>query len=510
MRFLAAAGLVMILSGLGAYYATERELSLFSIANLLAGPLLLALAGIAEVRRLRGFSGHFSRAVALRWTLISLAVVAVAIGANALASGWGAVIDLTVERSYTLSDQTRRVCASSAASEGPKPELLFFEHTRLWKEVVPLIEAYREACPGLAIRQLGVADAPPAARAVLARGEATVVVCVAGRCERVGFPSEENITNALLRGTRPEARTAYFLLGHGEVNLADDGDDGFSQLAEALQAEGVALRGWIGPARESVPADADLVIIAAPERDLLGPEVEALDAYLRSGGRLLALLAPGNATNFEALLEQWGFGLPAGVVVDAAASPLLEEPLAVSLIVNSFTPLHPITESMGRRTMMLVPTARPVFVTRKPEPDDQLRELAFSSRRSWVERDVESAVADRPIEPDPDELQGREISIAASGRYPRDGREARIVVIGDENFASNRMLGALFNRDLLMNAILWLTEDEETIAIRPKIWTPDHHPLALQDTLAYFYFLAFALPEALLLLGIAAWYRQRS
>jgi hypothetical protein len=82
-------------------------------------------------------------------------------------------------------------------------------------------------------------------------------------------------------------------------------------------------------------------------------------------------------------------------------------------------------------------------------------------------------------------------------------------VIGDENFASNRLLGALYNRDLLMNAVLWLGEDEESIAIRPKIWTPDHHPLALQETLAYFYFLAFALPEALLLLGIAAWYRQQ-
>ena len=37
MRFLAAAGLVTILSGLGAYYATE-QLSWFSIVNLIVGP----------------------------------------------------------------------------------------------------------------------------------------------------------------------------------------------------------------------------------------------------------------------------------------------------------------------------------------------------------------------------------------------------------------------------------------------------------------------------------------
>ena len=43
-----------------------------------------------------------------------------------------------------------------------------------------------------------------------------------------------------------------------------------------------------------------------------------------------------------------------------------------------------------------------------------------------------------------------------------------------------------------------------------KAWTPNQDPLTLQQTVAYFYFLAFALPEALLLLGIFSWWRQRA
>ena len=104
---------------------------------------------------------------------------------------------------------------------------------------------------------------------------------------------------------------------------------------------------------------------------------------------------------------------------------------------------------------------------------------------------------------------GQELPVAAAGRYPRDDGEARIVIIGDRDFASNRLLSALYNRDLLLNAVLWLAADEEHISIRPKAWTPDQDPLTFQQTLAYFYFLAFALPEILLLLGIHAWYRQR-
>jgi hypothetical protein len=66
----------------------------------------------------------------------------------------------------------------------------------------------------------------------------------------------------------------------------------------------------------------------------------------------------------------------------------------------------------------------------------------------------------------------------------------------------------LYNRDLLLNSLLWLAQEEELIALRPKGPTPDQDPLTIEQTLAYFYFLAFALPEALLLLGIHAWYRQ--
>ena len=103
--------------------------------------------------------------------------------------------------------------------------------------------------------------------------------------------------------------------------------------------------------------------------------------------------------------------------------------------------------------------------------------------------------------------------MVATGRFPRgeadDAREARMVVIGDRDFASNRLLEALYNRDLFMNAIRWLANDETRIALGDKGWTPNQDPLTLQQTVAYFYFLAFALPEALLLLGIFAWWRQR-
>jgi hypothetical protein len=508
MQFLAAAGLVMLLTGIASYYATGRELSLFFLGNIVIGPLLILVAVIVQARSCRGFSGAVSRRVVVRQAAVLAAVLVLVLAAGHAAQRWSFKIDLSMDSEYTLSDQTVQLCAELARGDFGNIELLFFEETKLSSQIEPLIRAYEARCPSVAVRFLTSNEAPPSAQSILNQYDTTLVGCAHGRCEPVGFPSEENITNAILRLSRSQQLTAYFLLGHGEVNLRSEAEHGFSGLAAVLAAEGIDARGWIGPAQPGVPEGASLVIVAAPERNLLPDELEALDHYLEGGGRLLVLLEPGSETSLNGLLARWGFSLPPGVVVDLATSPLLEEARPVSLLVNSFGS-HPITRPLGRRTMLLMPSARIVHPERKPEPDDRLTALAYASPRSWAESDVQAARADRPIRRDPGEPGGRELPVAAAGQFPRGETETRIVVIGDRDFASNRLLGSLYNRDLLLNSVLWLVEDETHIAIRAKLWTPVQHPLTVQQTLAYFYFLAFALPEVLLLLGIRAWYRQR-
>ncbi|MFQ5513356.1 MAG: DUF4350 domain-containing protein [Myxococcota bacterium] len=512
MRFFGAAGLVMILSGLGAYYVTGTgELSVFSILNLAAGLLMILTGAVIELRRFQGFSGVRSRRVVLHWSMIGTVVLLVVIGANVLAQRWLAMIDLTEQRLYSLSDQTLRACESlEQEGRAGRTRLLLLEDALLAREVHLLLQAYRAACPAVEVETIRTADAPADARHVLQTMEVTVLACRPGRCEGAGFPTEENITNALVRLGRQRRIEVHFLVGHGEANLASPSALGYSQLTASLRNEGLQLEALVGPARVGVPASAAVLIAAAPERDLLEPEIQAIEHYLEGGGRLLALLEPERRTNLEALLARWGFDLPPGVIVDRATSPLLEDPEPVTLLVTRFDPFHPVTRRLSRRTLLLMPGVRAIDLARKPQPDDRLTRLAYSSPGAWLEQDVDSALTDRAIEADSGERRGSELPLAAAGRYPRGDREARIVVMGDHDFASNRLLGDLYNRDFVLNAVLWLAEDEERIAIRPKLWTPDQDPLTLQQTLAYFYFLAFALPELLLLLGIHAWYRQRS
>ena len=46
--------------------------------------------------------------------------------------------------------------------------------------------------------------------------------------------------------------------------------------------------------------------------------------------------------------------------------------------------------------------------------------------------------------------------------------ETRVVVFGDSDFASNAAAGVAGNRDLFMNTVGWLSQQENLISVRPK------------------------------------------
>ncbi len=88
-------------------------------------------------------------------------------------------------------------------------------------------------------------------------------------------------------------------------------------------------------------------------------------------------------------------------------------------------------------------------------------------------------------------------------------KPARIVVVGDSDFASNRLLGAYLNRDFFVNSVNWLLGDVESIAIRPKTGVASRLQLTTEDFFDLRYVTLFVLPELIAVLGVVAWWRRR-
>jgi ABC-type uncharacterized transport system involved in gliding motility auxiliary subunit len=58
--------------------------------------------------------------------------------------------------------------------------------------------------------------------------------------------------------------------------------------------------------------------------------------------------------------------------------------------------------------------------------------------------------------------------MVAAGGAATPGIESRMVLIGDSDFANNAMYGVLGNSDFFLNAIAFLSEDDNLIQIRPR------------------------------------------
>ncbi|UCE85418.1 MAG: GldG family protein [Deltaproteobacteria bacterium] len=505
MRELAFAGLVTIGFGLGAYYATD-ELGRFTLANLFAGAALLSVALVGGSRRLRrGLGAPASRRVLLPRLFAIAAALLVAVALERAASWSKVQFDLTAARQFDLSSATRAALAELPA---PLTATLYYDegdprvrHTRVLLETIAQAGDVR-------VRERRMDDAVLEVERFDLAASNSIVLELADRFEIVERPTEGSFLEGLLRLEQNASGVLYVARGEGEANFRSTGELGFSGLASALQLQGYRLRDLVLASVDAIPEEASAVLLVAPRRALRPESIDALRAYLEGGGSLVALLEPGPVTGVEALLGEFGFGLSDGLVVDPASGPVAGARPGVNPLVESYAD-HAVTRGLDATRMALFLTARPVSAVRKPERDDELRDLVFTSPGAWLASNVEAVLRGFAPERREGELE-RRYPLVSVGRYPRGEVEARIVVFGDSDFASNQYLRALYNMDLMLNAAKWASHRDVEASLLPKPWTPDQRPLTPQQTLEMLYAVGLLLPELLLIGGGVIWLRRRS
>jgi ABC-type uncharacterized transport system involved in gliding motility auxiliary subunit len=87
--------------------------------------------------------------------------------------------------------------------------------------------------------------------------------------------------------------------------------------------------------------------------------------------------------------------------------------------------------------------------------------------------------------------------------------ETRVAAIGDSDFISNAYLGVEGNRDLFMNTVNWLAQQENLIAIRPREPADRRMTLTENKTTAILLLSIFVIPGLVLGAGVYSWWRRR-
>ena len=520
LRIAGYAGTVLLLFGLLAL-GVSGVFDLWSAVHIAGGGILLAIslaANLSGVRRSVALRGNRERTRAVAGALVFAALL---IALQLLAARYPKSWDATEAKIHTLGDKSLAVLdglsqtvelvgffPAGDARRGALEEILARYRARSRQVSFRLVDA--ETQPQLA-DQLGV----------------TRQGVLAARCGREtaqadadapGGLDEGAVTSLILKVTRPGSKRVYVLTGHGEPEATDlETPRGFGALALALQEDNAELRPLLLATEAVVPADAAALVVVGAEKPLIPHEVDALRAYLARGGRVLAMGNPGADPGLQALLADYRLALDDDMVVDQEEIPFLGARLGLDPIVEEFPP-HPITR--GFRQRILLSQARSITIgVDGGLPGVVALPLARTRPSSWGEAGWREMLATGRVARGADDRAGplvvaatatAPIASSASAEAGEPPREARLVVVGDSDWAVNANLGSFFNRELLVNSVRWLMGSEDLIVGPPKTLRASRLDMTVVDQRNLFRFGVLLLPEVLLIGGLVAWRRRKA
>ena len=325
---------------------------------------------------------------------------------------------------------------------------------------------------------------------------------------RITSASEQELTNALIRVTKDEKKTLYFLTGHSEHLLEETDKSGYSFLKEALERQGYVTRALSLYESKTIPPNASVLILGGPQKQVSREEQSLLTDYVNKGGRLLVLLDPGSHAGLEGFLESWGLQADNRTILDTQT---IQGGDLTMPVVNTYG-THEITQDLGQ-VFTMFPLARPVAFLDSKAKEWAFHPLAKSSARSWGRTETPSSGIDQARDFDPKNDQPGPLTLAGlvvSRTSPvENARQPAILFIGDSDFASNAYLDFSGNTDFFLHVTAWLAGEKDLVSIAPKDIALGTFLLTAAQSNTLFVIQVLGLPGFFLATGFTVWRRRR-
>jgi len=284
------------------------------------------------------------------------------------------------------------------------------------------------------------------------------------------FDGEGAITSAIDYVTSEKLPQLYILEGHGEARLP-------STFSEQLEKDNIEVNTLSLLKVDSMPEDADVVMMYAPTRDISEKEKDMLADYVKDGGKLLVVAGPtenGILKNLYSLLSDYGVEPVEGIVVEtdrehyAFQAPyvllpdMVSNEITDSLIQEKYYPIMPISQGLTINATSGYGTVTALLNT---------SEYAFSKIAGFNISTYEKEEGD---------IDGP-FAVAVSINSSNDGK---IVWFSSSSFLEDmyNAYSSGANVDLGMNAVSSLIGESEAMAIRSK--SLDYNYLTISDSIS--------------------------
>ncbi|MDQ6646498.1 MAG: GldG family protein [Pseudomonadota bacterium] len=424
-----------------------------------------------------------------------------------LSTRFNHVADWTANGRISLSAESRAVLAQL---QGPV-EIVSYANPQgdLRQTVAGFLQRYQAAKPDLSLRFVDPQLDPAKMRELGITVDGALILHYHGHQQRLDELSERSLTNALERLVRGSDRMVAFVTGDGERRADGKANADLGTFISQLQARGMRSVPLNFAQVGAVPEHTDLVVLASPALALAPGAVQALVAYVQTGGNLLWLTEPNNDDlGLKPLADALGVRVLPGVLVDGSGAALgLHDPRMIAL--GDYLP-QAITRGFVLTTLFPQASA----LAQVSNSDWAATPFLRTGPQSWTEFQPidNTGTSDIHFDADKGELKGPlDFGFALTRLSPSpDKSEQRVVVIGDGDFLSNTFLGNGGNRALGERVFDWMLGDDKLVDLPPR-GAPDRLLAISQTELnALSFGFLIALPLLLLLIGgWIVWRRRR-
>ena len=505
------AGIINLLIGLGSFTPDNIETYRLALQISVALTVLgVAVYAILEPESVRNFLSGRQARYGSNALVTALAFIGIVFIANYLvetnskikeATTWdlteGKVNTLSPELIEAMENLSTELSAIGFYSQVP------VDSTR------DLFEKMETARNGkFSYRFIDPVDDPLAAKQYGVTGDGKIVLQMNGRTEIAAYADEAEILTTMNRLLNPEARTVYFLVGHGEHDINGSGEAAFSRARETLEKKNITVKTLNLLAENRIPADAQAIIVAGPSQPITPNESSLLINYALHGGSLVVLENPLPLTDFgdnpdplaDSLENVWGLRLRNDFVVDTASEAIQN---AVGALPD---PTHPVTASMNLVTIM--PLTRSIEIIARDGFTQTPILQTNPSSDAWGETDFTPLEGNTTaISFDPEADSAGPVVLAAVSENQSGGK---VVVIGSSTFATDGGFDAYGNGDLFVNAVGWAAGQGKTYDVTPKDTTQrTYNPPTQVGGLLTNISVVCVVPLVVIGLGVYAWFSRR-
>ncbi len=317
-----------------------------------------------------------------------------------------------------------------------------------------------------------------------------------------GYDAEGQLTSAIAYVTSDSTSVVYELNGHGESSLDSSFEDG-------VKKENVDLAELTLLTEDSVPDDANGVLILSPTNDLNAEDADKLIAYLNNGGKVLISTSyidrfSEEMPNLTKVLSEFGLSIGDGLIVEQDNARMYQNPIYLLPNVSSDSLTNGVYGKSYDYIMM--PYAQPILT--KEKDGVTLTTLLATSEKAYSKTDLNQSSDVKKTE---DDAQGPFTVGVKAVKTLASGEEAQLILYSSSYLFTESANQYTMDNNLTLftNAISTMAGESESISIPTKSMASTYATVPTASAVRYGILLMGILPIGLLAAGIIIWARRR-